>query len=121
MAAKVEAWLDDDRRFIRQRVEGDMDDESFRRLDDETVKLAEQLRDPSRVMILLDAREAGKASFQARRAMIQTLRRPLLQRIAAFGSKPVGRLMMRFILMVSGVKKIRLFDGEKEAVDWLLS
>jgi hypothetical protein len=121
MTAKVNAWLDDDRRFVRQRVEGDMDAEGFNRLDDETVKLAAQLRDPKCVMILFDAREAGRASFQARRAMVQTLQRPLLSRLAVFGAKPVGRLMMRFILRVSGQKKIRFFDEEKEAVEWLLS
>jgi hypothetical protein len=121
MTAQVETWIDDDRRFIRQRVVGDMDAEGFKRLDDQTVKLAEQLRDPQRVMILFDASEAGRASFQARRSMIQTLQRPLLGRIAVFGAKPVGRLMIRFILRVSGVKKIRFFDDERQAIEWLLS
>jgi hypothetical protein len=121
LATKIEAWLDDDRRFIRQRVVGEMDEAGFKRLDEATVKLAEQLRDPERVMILFDARESGRASFQARRAMIQTLHRPLLRRIAVFGANPVGRLMMRFIWTVSGEKKIRFFGEEKEAVEWLRS
>jgi hypothetical protein len=121
MAAKIETWLDDDRRFIRQRVVGDMDGDGFRRLDDETVKLADKLRDPKHVKILFDASESGKASFQARRAMVQTLKRPLLDRLAVFGANPVGRLMMRFILMVSGEKKIRFFDDERQAIEWLVS
>lgn len=121
MTAKVEAWLDDDRRFIRQRVRGDMGAADFDRLDGETVKLAEKLRDPERVMILFDARESGKASYQARRAMVQTLRRPPLHRLAVFGAGPVGRLMMKFILRVSGVQKIRFFDDERQAVEWLVS
>jgi hypothetical protein len=121
MTAQVEAWLDDDRRFIRQRVVGDMDAEGFNRLDDETVKFAQQLRDPKCVKILFDAREAGRASFQARRAMVRTLQRPLLSRLAVFGAQPVGRLMIRFILRVSGETKIRFFDEEKEAIEWLVS
>jgi hypothetical protein len=121
MAAQIEAWLDDERRFIRQRVVGDMDEREFARLDEMTVNLAEQLRDPSRVLILFDGRESGKASFQARRAMVSCLKRPLLARLAVFGATPVGRLMMRFITMVSGQQKIRFFGDEKEAVEWLLS
>jgi hypothetical protein len=121
MNAHVEAWLDDELRFIRQRVVGDMDADSFKRLDDQTVKLAERLRDPERVMVLFDGREAGRASFQARRAMVQTLQRPALERLAVYGATPVGRMMVRFILRVSGVKKIRFFDRETEALEWLLS
>jgi hypothetical protein len=121
MPPQIEAWLDDDRRFIRQRVVGDMDVEGFKQLDVATLKLAQQLRDPKRVMILFDARMSAKASFQARREMAQTLSRPLLQRIAVFGAGRIGRLMLRFIMTVSGEKKIRFFADEKEAVEWLSS
>jgi hypothetical protein len=41
--------------------------------------------------------------------------------MAVFGAAPVGRMMLRFVVMVSGVKNVRLFDEEREAVEWLLS
>jgi hypothetical protein len=121
MAAQIEVWLDEGGQFVRQRVVGDMDAEDFKRLDDETAKVAQELPDPQRVKILFDARESKKASYQARRAAIETLRRPTLYRMAAFGALPIGRLMMRFVIMVSGVKNVRMFEGEKEAIEWLLS
>jgi hypothetical protein len=121
MAAEIEVWLDESRQIIRQRVVGNLDVEDFKRLDDETAKAAAQLRDPERVRILFDARQSRKASYQARRAAIETLQRPALHRMAGFGAAPIGRMMMRFVIMVSGVKNVRLFESEQQAIEWLLS
>jgi hypothetical protein len=121
MATQIEVWLDESGQFVRQRAVGDVDVEAFKRIDDETARLIQGLRDPQSVRILFDARECGKASYQARRAMVETQHRPDLHRIAVFGAPRVGRLMMRFVLVVSGEKKIGVFAGEREAIEWLLS
>jgi hypothetical protein len=121
MAVKIEVWLDESGQFVRQRFVGDLETEDFKRLDDETAKVVEQLRDPHCVRILFDARESKKASHRARRAAIETLRRPALHRLAGFGASSVGRMMMRFVVMVSGVKNVRMFETEQQAIEWLLS
>jgi hypothetical protein len=121
MATKIEVWLDEDRQVIRQKVVGNLVAEDFKCLDEQTVKVAQRLRDPERVRILFDARESKKASYQARREAIETLRRPTLYRMAGFGATPVGRMMMRFVVMVAGVKHVRMFERETEALEWLLS
>jgi hypothetical protein len=121
MAAQIEVWLDEGGQFIRQRFAGNLDAEDFKRLDEQTAKVAEQLCDPRCVKILFDARESNKASYQARRAAIETLRRPTLHRMAGFGASPVGRMMMRFVVTVSGVKNVRMFETEQQAIEWLLS
>jgi hypothetical protein len=121
MAAKIEIWLDDERRFIRQRIEGDVDAVEFKRVEDETQALVSQLRDPENVLILVDASKAGKGTSQARRSMVRSLGRTNLCRMAVFNPRPIGRIMVRFMLTVSGVKKMRVFEGEQAAIEWLLS
>jgi hypothetical protein len=121
MAAKIEVWLDDDRRFIRQRIEGDVSVEDFQRLEDEMAKFVPQVLDPENVLILFDASKAAKGTFQARREMIRSLNRPALRRMAVVAPSAVGRVMVRFILTVSGVNKMRAFNDERAAIEWLLS
>jgi hypothetical protein len=121
MAAKIEVWLDDDRRFIRQRIVGDVDAEDFQRLEDELGQLVPQVRDPENVLILFEAGEAAKGTFQARRAMIRSMGRSALRRMAVVNPRPIGRVMVRFILTVSGAHKMRVFNDERAAIEWLLS
>jgi hypothetical protein len=121
MPAKIDVWLDEERQIVRQVVVGDMDADDFMRLDAETTRVVHHLRDPGCVKILFDSRQSEKASQKARRLAMETLRRPALYRLSVFGASRVARMMMRFIVLVSGEKKIRAFDREKEALDWLLS
>jgi hypothetical protein len=121
MAAKIEVWLDEERRFIRQRIDGYVDAEDFKRLEAEMQRLGPEVRDPQNVLILFDATKAAKATFQARRAMVRALGRPTLKRMAIVNATLVGRMMSRFINVVSGLNKIRMFDDEREAIEWLLS
>jgi hypothetical protein len=121
MTGRIETWLDEERRFIRQRVDGDIDLDDFERMVDDTQRLAKELRDPARPGILLDARGAQKASFRARRAMVQQLGEPTLPRIAFWGATPVARVLARFMIAFAGIKKVRMFEREDEAIDWLLS
>ena len=121
MGAKIEVWLDEDRRFIRQRIDGQLDVEDFQRLDEETQKLAADLRDPQAVLILFDARRFGVTTRRARRAMLRTLERPTLRRIAGYGAGGLGRVMAHFMVVMSGLDKLRMFLTETEAIQWLLS
>jgi hypothetical protein len=121
MTGTIEIWLDDERRFIRQRVEGNLDLDGFQRILDDTQRLAKELRDPAHVGILFDARKAQKASFRARRAMLHVLNDPKMPRIAFWGATPLGRLLARFMIALAGVKKVRMFECETEAIEWLLS
>jgi hypothetical protein len=121
MAATIEVWLDDDRRFIRQRIEGDMDAADFERLENEMKRLVPQVKDPENVLILVHAEKTAKGTAQARRGMVRSLLRPALRRMAVVNPNAIGRVMVRFMLTVSGVKKIRMFKEEREAIEWLLS
>jgi SpoIIAA-like len=121
MAAKIEVWLDDDGRFIRQRVEGDISLEDFRQIEREVGLLVPRVRDPENVLILFDAREAAKGTLEARRAMAQALGRPNLRRMAVVQPSLIGRIMVRFMTAVSGQHKIGIFEDEGRAVQWLLS
>jgi hypothetical protein len=121
MTAKIEVWLDEDRRFVRQRIEGDMSTEDFQRVEHEMDKLVPQVQDPQNVLVLFDASKAAKGTSQARRAMVRLLGHAALRRLAVVNPSAIGRVMVRFMLMVSGVNKIRIFDGERAAIEWLLS
>jgi ribosomal protein S28E/S33 len=119
MAAKIEVWLDDERRFIRQCVQGDVSVDDFLRLRDQTKLAAERLLDPGRVLVLFDARGTGKASPAARRAMIGEV--GSVHRIAFFGATRIGRVIARFMLVWAGKHKIGVFRDEQEAIAWLMS
>jgi hypothetical protein len=121
MAAKIEVWLDDERRFVRQRIEGDISLEDFRRLEGQIEALVPRVRDPENVLILFDAREAAKVALEARRAMAQSLGRANLRRMAVVQPSLIGRIMVRFMMAVSGQRKIGIFEEEDRAVQWLLS
>jgi hypothetical protein len=121
IAATIEVWLEDDRRVIRQRIAGNVDVDDFLRLERQTAELSNQLHDPAVVLVLCDARRIGTATFRARREMLRPLKRPELRRIAMYGAPPLGRLMARFMSLVLGSDKLRMFAGEEEALEWLLS
>ena len=121
MGAKIEVWVDEDRRIIRQRIEGDLDLEDFGRLEEETETVARELGDPGAVLILVDGRNLGRPALRARARMLRTLERPSLRRIAMFGAGAAGRAMARLLSMMLRVKKLRVFGDEKQAIEWLLS
>jgi len=119
--AKIEVSLDQDRRIVRQRIDGDLLGDDFLRLESETARLVQDLIDPKDVRILVDSRLMGKTDSRARREMLRAVGRPNLQRIAGVGSRPISRVLTRFLIAVTGTNKVRLFDDEKQAIEWLLS
>jgi len=53
--------------------------------------------------------------------MVASLKRPNVFRLAVYDASPIGRVMLRFMSVASGVNKARAFATEAEALEWLLS
>ena len=121
MPARFEVTLDEEHQIIRQWVDGHLDLETFERLEAETEVCVQRLRDPGRVCVLVNAPKLGHSKAEARRTMARSLKRPNLYRLAVYDATPIGRVMIRFMSVVSGVDKARAFATEAEAVAWLLS
>ena len=78
----------------------------------------------SKAMILIDMKVAKviySATFRQKLAeKIKTLNEePGYEKAAIFGTSPTNKVITSIVLKVSGVTNIKLFDFEKEALDWL--
>jgi len=121
MPAHIEVEFDEARQIIRQRVGGELEVEDFERIDELTRACAARLHNPGDVRILVDATGLGRSSARARRAMIAALKRPTLTRMAVLTPGPIGRVILRFLVVATGAERARGFASEDEAVTWLLS
>jgi hypothetical protein len=121
MTAIFEAWLDEERQIIRQRMHGDPDLEQFKQLIQDTDACVRRLRCPTDVRILVDGSGLGRMAMPVRREAQRIALLPDLTRMALFGVKPVARILIRFLCVATGVAKMRTFSSEAEALQWLLS
>jgi hypothetical protein len=117
--ARFRMELDEKTQIIRQWVEGPMDEEDSARITAEVVELKKKLREPDKVRILAVSEKPAKPTPGARRHFMENARRNDLYKVAFLGKNPYMKTAMSFLLMVSGLKKIRVFSDEKEAIEWL--
>jgi hypothetical protein len=121
MAARFEVTLDEELQIIRQSVDGHVELEDFQEIRLLTEDCATRLRNPKDVRILVSGPALGLSSVRARRAMVDSLRRPSLTRLAVYGANPIGRVMLRFLAIAAGVNHARGFATEEQAIAWLLA
>jgi hypothetical protein len=121
MPVKFEVTLDEELQIIRQWVDGHMDLKTFKEIEAKTQACVNRLRDPDHVRLLVNAPKLGHTRADARRSMAASMKRPNLFRMAVYDATPIGRVMLRFMTLASGVNKARAFATEAEALEWLLS
>jgi hypothetical protein len=71
------------------------------------------------LLILVDARRAGKLSLTARKAFVRLSSDPRLSKCAVLGLGRYQRLMVNFFNRVAGQDKVRLCATLEQALDWL--
>ena len=116
-----EVWLDEERQIIRQRMHGEPDLEQFQAFEAATAACVRRLRCPTDVRILADGKMLGRMRKSVRALAVESLRRPDLKRVAVVTKSLVVRVLIRFLCVVTGLEKIRVFPDEAAALDWLLS
>ena len=113
-------WLDEERQIVRQQIDIQPDLPQFLEISAETGQCARQLRQPDEVRVLIEGTGLGSLPRGVRSATIETLKHPDLKRVAVVTSHRFTRIMMRFIVTVTGIQKIRAFSNREDALDWLL-
>jgi hypothetical protein len=121
MSTAYEVWLDEERQIIRQRVHVEPDLAMFRAMVAETTACVQQLRQPTEVRILADGEWGGRMSQAVRAESARTLHRPELKKLAVVTRRSIQRVIIRFIRVATGSKKINAFADEAAALVWLLS
>ena len=116
---KAYVWIDEDNQILRQRIVGDVHRETSAWLAEQSKILARQLKDPLNVRILIEASEGGKADADARRDFARNVGRLDIKKVAFCRTNPLVRLVVRFMRIGSGNRKIRAFRSEREALKWL--
>ena len=120
MADVVKVRLERETQIICQEIIGVMNDRDYERLFAETAQLRTELDNPDDVRILsIGNHKNGKLSPAIRRRAAEVLHRPEVKKIAAVGIPAVGRVMLKFLQIGTGMKKMRAFDSEEKAREWL--
>lgn len=70
--------------------------------------------------ILADATEAGFGpTVEARNIYADIVKSPKIGKAAVFGLKTPNRVIVSFLIRVTGKKDLKVFSTEEEAVKWL--
>lgn len=107
--------------IIYKAYRGDQNSDTIRRLREKTEQLAQGLRAKRKsVLILVDLSKLGKTTLSARKEEIEFIRSLDFDKAAVFGENFLTRSLVRIIVVLSGREyKIKFFDSESQAVDWL--
>ncbi len=114
-------WLDEDNQIIRQRIEGVLSAEQFLQVSTMTAECAARLERPKEAKVLIEGAGLGRLPRAVRSATLDTLRQPDLKRVAIVTSHRFANVMMRFLVVATGIAKVRAFRTSDDAIRWLLS
>jgi hypothetical protein len=113
--------FDEKSQVIYQWIEGSLDEDDSNRMTAGIVELKKRLREPDKIRILAISEKPEKPTPGARRLFMENARKEDLYKMAVLGRNPYMRAAVSFLLMVSGLKKIRIFPDETAALKWLNS
>lgn len=117
--AKFEIHVDEKLQVIRLQVEGQIDEETSQAVLDTIEKLVPGLKNPEKVKTLVISSNFGKATPKGRKIFYENVKRPTLYKMAFVGKSMYIKAIITFIQIFSGLKKVRLFSDEQEAIRWL--
>jgi hypothetical protein len=117
--AKVRMRVDEKNQIIRQYIEGIVTEEDAVHVSSMTASLAQGLKKPDKVKILVVTERYGKTTPKARRHLMQDMNRPELYKMAIVGSNPYARAFINLYLLVTRSKKVKTFLREQDAMEWL--
>jgi hypothetical protein len=74
---------------------------------------------PGENLLLINVFNGCSASFGARNYFAESLKKEKYAKCAIFGLTTFARVLVSFIVYASGVKKVRYFTKEEDALKWL--
>ena len=114
---KFRVWWDEQKGIIRNKSQGDFEEEDARKQMTEILTIAKSRS--GKVLILNDLTEAGKASSGARKVYVQMLKSEEFAKHAFVGMSTLTRVIVSFLARASGAKNAMFFATEEEAMRWL--
>jgi hypothetical protein len=118
---RFEVWLDEQNQVVRQRIEGELTADQFLQVSAMTGECAARLQRPQEARVLIEGDGLGRLPKAVRSATLDTLRQPDLKRVAVVTSHRFANVMMRFLVVATGIAKVRAFRTVDEAMKWLSS
>lgn len=91
--------------------------ESTAKMRNEVIETAKRLSRPR--LVLVDLVGVKKPPSKARQNLVEMFKSSDLDKCAIFGPSIVNRVVARFITAASGVKNVKFFSDEKDALEWL--
>jgi len=117
---EISVCLDEKLQVIRQRLDGNIDDEMVTTFFNESQTAAARLKDPKKIRVLAISDTLGKATPGARRRLMNNLTNDDVYRVALVGKNPFMNAAISFFLVIKPSKKIRVFGNENDALHWLV-
>jgi hypothetical protein len=107
--------------IIEILVIGDQTVESVRALGDEAARLGHELETAGKPVVILDnLLRIGKVPPEARRVVVENIKRNEYDRLAMLGTNPLIKFGSNLMFQASGKKHIlKFFDNREAAVRWL--
>ena len=118
---KYKVWWSEKEGFVRFRGIGKIDEEFAKRDVADVVRIGEQHAGGVKVSLLADTTLIPSfPSLGAIKVYKAFANHPIIQKIALFGMAPVKKLAFNFfITRVGGLKTMKSFGAEEEALRWL--
>ncbi len=118
---KFKLWWDDKEKLCRFKMGRDVllvDEKLSQDIYDDAVLFIKS-RPEKNVNLLVDVSKSKPKDARVRKILAKTMSLPKLNKVAFLSEGKVQRIIVNFVVKASGKKKVRQFETEKEALEWL--
>jgi mitochondrial fission protein ELM1 len=117
--AKYEIYLDEKIQIIREKIDGPVDEEDTKNITAVSKALVKQLKDPQKVKLLVSVSNFRSTPSKVRKLFINGLKLNSVYKVAITGPNPYLEALITFFFIATGINKVKLFNNEREAIQWL--
>jgi len=115
---KVKIYFDSKENIIRGYFLGDSN-EQIAKFQSSLLKNFYEKFDQKERLVLIDLTKAGKADSKARRVYAEALRDTKVIKYAFLVKNRILKMTVSFIFSVAEVPNVKIFENEREAINWL--
>lgn len=121
VVAKIHVELDKANQIIVQKIQGKMDERAAQKIYKMTDLCVRQLANRNDIRILADMSLSTEATPKARKMLGGFAQDKKVNKLAIFGGGMVMTVMTKFIHIVFKLDKVKAFNSEEKARNWLVS
>lgn len=105
--------------ILRMRFVGDVGGQEMEAFYKDFAPFLETATEEKPLLVISDSTQAGKLSPKARKQLADLNRDPRIGLVGVLGARRYERVLISFVLKVTGRDNIRFFEKEEEARAWL--